>query len=143
MKPVAYYPDPFRECGNVIVMCEAYVWADEKFTSLLPANTNFRYFAKKVWDSVKDDKPWYGIEQEYSLLEQKNKFTIKPLGWPSSGYPGPQGPYYCSVGANHCYGRAIMDAHYKACLYAVSISQDLMLKLCLANGNTKLDLVKE
>ena len=52
------------------------------------------------------------------MLEQRNKFTLKPLGWPSSGYPGPQGPYYCSVGANHCYGRAIMDAHYKACLYA-------------------------
>jgi glutamine synthetase len=51
-------------------------------------------------------------------LEIKNKFTVKPLGWPSSGFPGPQGPYYCSVGANICYGRAIMDAHYKACLFA-------------------------
>ena len=29
MKPVAFYPDPFREHGNVIVICEAYVWADE------------------------------------------------------------------------------------------------------------------
>jgi len=51
------------------------------------------------------------------LVEHMSKFTIKPLGWPSSGYPGPQGPYYCSVGANHCFGRAIMDAHYKCCLY--------------------------
>ena len=63
------YPDPFREQGNVIVMCAAYVWADENFTDLKPANTNFRHFAKNVWDAVQDEKPWYGIEQEYSLLE--------------------------------------------------------------------------
>ena len=107
-----------REGNNVLVMCEVFVWADEEFTELKPANTNFRYFAKQVFDAVVDEKTWWGIEQEYSLLETKNKFTLKPLGWPSAGYPGPQGPYYCSVGANHCYGRAIMDAHYKSCLYA-------------------------
>ena len=99
-------------------MCDAYVWADDNLTELQPANTNFRHYAKEIFEAVKDEKCWYGIEQEYSLLETKNKFTIKPLGWPSAGFPGPQGPYYCSVGANTCYGRAIMDAHYKVCLYA-------------------------
>ena len=29
-----------------------------------------------------------------------------------------QGPYYCSVGANVAHGRQIVEAHYKACLYA-------------------------
>lgn len=118
MKPVAFYPDPFREGDNIIVLTETYVWADDTFKTLIPANTNFRHFAKKIFDAGEFEKPWFGIEQEYSLLETKNKFVIKPLGWPSSGFPGPQGPYYCSVGANNCYGRAIMDAHYKACLFA-------------------------
>lgn len=118
MKPVAFYPDPFREGDNIIVLCETYVWADESFTKLIPSNTNFRHFASKIFEAGDYEKPWFGIEQEYSLLETKNKFVIKPLGWPSSGFPGPQGPYYCSVGANNCYGRAIMDAHYKACLYS-------------------------
>lgn len=118
MKPVAYYPDPFRGGDNIIVLTETYVWADESFSSLVPANTNFRHFAKKIFDAGMYEQPWFGIEQEYSLLETKNNFTIKPLGWPSSGYPGAQGPYYCSVGANICYGRAIIDAHYKACLFA-------------------------
>jgi glutamine synthetase len=29
-----------------------------------------------------------------------------------------QGPYYCAVGADRIYGRDVVDAHYKACLYA-------------------------
>ncbi len=28
------------------------------------------------------------------------------------------GPYYCAVGANNAYGRDIVEAHYRACLYA-------------------------
>lgn len=29
-----------------------------------------------------------------------------------------QGPYYCGAGADKAFGRDIVDAHYKACLYA-------------------------
>lgn len=28
------------------------------------------------------------------------------------------GPYYCGVGADRAYGRDIVEAHYRACLYA-------------------------
>ena len=28
------------------------------------------------------------------------------------------GPYYCAVGADRVYGRAIVEAHYRACMYA-------------------------
>ena len=29
-----------------------------------------------------------------------------------------QGPYYCGVGAGRVFGRDIVEAHYRACLYA-------------------------
>jgi len=28
------------------------------------------------------------------------------------------GPYYCGVGADRVFGRDVLEAHYRACLYA-------------------------
>jgi len=36
----------------------------------------------------------------------------------AGGFPGPQGPYYCAVGAENSFGRHLVEAHYRACLYA-------------------------
>jgi glutamine synthetase len=119
LKPVAIFQDPFRQGDNTLVMCETYVWTDHTLTQLVLSNTNFRYFAKQIMDKCAREVPWFGIEQEYTLLAQKTKFTTWPIGWPQNGYPGPQGPYYCSVGAASCFGRIVADMHAKACLFAV------------------------
>ncbi len=42
----------------------------------------------------------------------------RPLGCPQGGFPGPQGPYYCGVGADEICGRDIVEAHTKACIDA-------------------------
>ena len=60
------------------------------------------------------------MEQEYTFYEQSYD-SLKygqPLGFPPSGYPAPQGGYYCGVGADEVYGREISEAHATACIEA-------------------------
>lgn len=46
LKPVAMYKDPFRLMNNYLVLCETFIWKNDSYEELLPANTNFRHFAK-------------------------------------------------------------------------------------------------
>ncbi|MAO36686.1 MAG: glutamine synthetase [Zunongwangia sp.] len=103
LKPVFICPDPQRKNGYH-VMCEV-LNADST-----PHETNGR-----ATIDDEDDDFWFGFEQEYFLIDNE---TGKPLGFPANGYPRPQGPYYCSVGASNAYGRAIVEEHLDACLEA-------------------------
>jgi len=81
-----------------------------------PVESNTRANAAQIFSTpcVAEEKPWFGIEQEYTLFEADG---VTPLGWPQFGYPGPQGPYYCGNGVRRAYGRQIVEAHYRCCLY--------------------------
>jgi len=48
--------------NNYLVLCESYIWKDGRYEELAPANTNFRHFAKPIFDAAIDEKPWFGIE---------------------------------------------------------------------------------
>lgn len=62
LKPVSFYPCPFRGGDNIIVLCEGFNWGDKDFSTHVPVNTNFRFAAKKIFDSTLDEEPWFGIE---------------------------------------------------------------------------------
>ena len=75
LKPVAVYPDGARTNG-VLVMCE--VMMPDGVT---PHATNKR---ATILD---DEGAWFGFEQEYFFYKDG-----RPLGFPTAGYPAPQGP---------------------------------------------------
>ncbi|UII29216.1 glutamine synthetase beta-grasp domain-containing protein [Fulvivirga maritima] len=103
LKPVAVFPDPDRKNGY-LVMTEV----------LNPDGTPHVSNGRALIDDDDNDF-WFGFEQEYFLWDPS---TNLPLGFPTGGYPRPQGPYYCSVGANNAYGREIVEEHLDLCLEA-------------------------
>jgi glutamine synthetase len=107
LQPVFTCPDPIRGGENVLVMCEVLL------TDFTPHPTNTRAECAAVAEKFKDQEQWFGIEQEYTFLKDGY-----PLGWPQSGFPAPQGPYYCGVGAPEIVGREIVEIHTQACMDA-------------------------
>lgn len=108
IKPRAVFKDPFRRGNNIIVMCDTYL------PDGTPHPTNTRAPANEIFEEAKAHEPWFGIEQEWTMFSADKQ----PFGWPKGGYPAPQGPYYCGAGSDKAFGRPVVEAHYRACLYA-------------------------
>jgi glutamine synthetase len=103
LKPVAIFPDPDRKDGYLVM------------TEVLNADGTPHESNGRALIDDDDDEFWFGFEQEYFLWDPE---TDKPPGFPKAGFPRPQGPYYCSVGANNAYGREIIEEHLDLCLEA-------------------------
>jgi glutamine synthetase len=103
LKPVALFPDPARNDGWLVM------------TEVLNPDGSPHVSNGRATIDDDDDDFWFGFEQEYFLWDPE---TNLPLGFPANGYPRPQGPYYCSVGAKNAYGRDIIEEHLDLCLEA-------------------------
>jgi len=109
IKPCALFNDPFRRGNHKMVLCDTYR------PDGTPVENNHRQWANKLFDQGLDEEPWYGLEQEYFLMDPN---TQKPLGFPKNGFPNEQGQYYCSAGAQNAFGRQIVEEHLASCVYA-------------------------
>lgn len=103
LKPVAIYPDPDRKDAWLVM------------TEVLNPDGSPHESNGRAHIVDEDDDFWFGFEQEYFLYDPE---TNLPLGFPKGGYPGPQGPYYCGVGATKAFGREIVEEHLDICLEA-------------------------
>ena len=104
LKPVRLYGNPLDETGmkSFLVLCEV------RNPDGTPHSTN-----RRAELGTEDETMWFGFEQEYTIMQDG-----KPLGFPSNGYPEPQGKYYCGVGNRQVNGRKFVDMHMVNCLTA-------------------------
>ena len=107
LRPVCVVPDPIRGAHDKLVLCEVL------YVDLQPHRTNTRAAAQAIAEQYAAHESWFGIEQEYTFFR-----GATPLGFPSDGYPAPQGRYYCGVGSEAVFGREIVEAHLEACIDA-------------------------
>lgn len=97
--PVRAVRDPFRP-GGYLVLCEVFTAAGEAH----PTNHRAK-LRQALSQGAESVDAWFGYEQEYTLMAS----SVRPLGFPEDGYPGPQGPYYCAVGTSNIAGRKFYE----------------------------------
>ncbi|KAH9628059.1 hypothetical protein HF086_018034 [Spodoptera exigua] len=77
--------------------------------------SNHRYKCAATYNKCKEQEPWFGMEQYFYLM---NPTDLRPVGWPKGGYPQSSPLYYCGTGGDKIFGRELIDAHSRCCLYA-------------------------
>ncbi len=110
LKPVFTCADPIRGGDNVLVLCETFLTDLET-----PHPSNTRARAREAFEKYGDQEPLFGLEQEYTMIDPA---TGWPAGFPPNGFPAPQGPYYCGVGAVKIHGREFVEEHTSYCIDA-------------------------
>jgi|TARA_R110001583_G_scaffold1392_2_gene11242 glutamine synthetase len=113
LKPVKLYRnamkifDLYPNCCNHIVLCEV------MNPDGTPHESNTRFRLRELSEKYEDSEMWFGIEQEYVIMDSK---TERPCGWPEKGFPLPQGRYYCGVGGNVVQLRKLIEEHAGICI---------------------------
>jgi len=116
LHPCRIFDDPFRGAPHILVVAEARNAWDGK-----PSIGNTRAQCAEVMEKYKHHDPWFGVEQEYTLMKpgRVGEAPSQPIGFNADGSePAPQGPYYCSAGTGASIGREVADDHYEKCLKA-------------------------
>lgn len=121
IKPVRMCRDPFRkDMDNAfLVLCDNWLPSGE------PHPDNTREKARKIFENekVKNEETMFGIEQEFFFTNGKTPLGMKRISRADMavntcvGESGPQGPYYCGVGAGRVFGRKVAEEILRNALY--------------------------
>lgn len=113
--PRALFKDPFRGAPHMMCMAEC---VDSE---MKPVAGNNRHKAAATMAKFEHLDPWFGIEQEYTLMSNAKvgEPSTLPYGFNQDGSePAAQGPYYCGAGTGLAIGRDVVEMHYAACVNA-------------------------
>jgi glutamine synthetase len=112
--PVAIFKDPFRESHNLTHANSNFlVWCEMVDKNMTPLKNSNRNKALEIFGKFEDQEPWFGLEQEYFIIDPK---TNLPLGFNCNSKK--QGNYYCGIGSDRAICRTIPETHLEYCLFA-------------------------
>jgi len=111
-------PGNNSEC--MLKPARVYQWSSDHYFVLCevmnsdgtPHETNTRYFLRNLENTCDEEEYWWGFEQEFFMTK-----NYKIAGFPDTGYPPPQGFYYCGVGQGQVVGRSLSERHLHKCLH--------------------------
>lgn len=109
LQPVCLASNPLRGEPHKLVLCEVL-----ELDGKIPHPSNTRNRLAYLADHYKDQEPWFGIEQEYTLFDQ---FGKEPLYW-EKWKDQKQGRFYCGVGSDVVFGSDLVEEHLNACIRA-------------------------
>ena len=101
--PCKYFLNPLpnsnaSQYDSYIVLCETFD------CNMIPLPSNHRHNAVKIFNKGLHEEPWFGIEQEYIMIHEKDNFIE-------------EGRHYCGTQLNSIE-RKIAEEHMYACLKA-------------------------
>ena len=109
LQPKCIVKDPFRTrmgfTDAYLVLCDTYS------PNGIPTQINKRVYAQNIFNYALKEKPWFGLEQEYFMMENE-----LPIGLTDNKEQLHK--KYCGVGNKTIFGRELADTHYYMCLTA-------------------------
>jgi glutamine synthetase len=109
--PVGIYKNPLSKHNYPSFL----IWCETRDKDNKPLGSNNRHSANLIFNQALQEEPWYGLEQEFFIL---NKEICDTLRKKTNGDEITQGQYYCSVGGKNAMLRHIVDKHMIACIDA-------------------------
>jgi len=105
IKPCNHYKHPSSNY-DFIILCDC-------SNPCLPDFFYFRRNAEKMFEKYQHHHYWFGLEQEYFIMDTS---TDKPIGLNSIHSNIKQGPFYCGNDGRYNHGRIIAEKHNRKCL---------------------------
>jgi len=118
LRPIKCVKDPFRrQKGCFLVLCECLN------VDMTPNKFNTRYYANEIFNQHLNQKPMFGIEQEFFISsyskDDNNKMVYQPVCFSNKNMPlKEQGDYYCGIGFDNALGRHIIEEAFYNLIYA-------------------------
>ena len=134
LKPVAIFP---KLAGHgYYVLCATYNLEPEiddngiQTWKYIQTESNTWHNANEIFEKYKDEKPWYGLEQEYFINPDRLGPDMLPNGLHKPDWRNMeevqegdvfmrelrQGQFYCSIGVKNCFYRKVAVEHMEECL---------------------------